>query len=247
MYEGVEMDQATHQEVPVRTNRSHSNPTPSPPLFFYTNSSDAHSSSEATSFNSSRPVSSLSTAPQQAQAMNFDKEGSGHTADSFQFPTPEIRHTVPTDATDMSVLLHSNDVGDDRDVVPSIVLGYRRDLELDTVEKQRRRLERQQERKSAKETRLMNKAAKPALEKLAATEVNELQTLNQRLARRWAMEMAVSHFLDQLLSNMDRPFMENVSQADDDDEVEPQYGDEGVGSMESGEYMVECQLDTCEE
>lgn len=262
MYEEEEMVQALRPDVRLRTNRSfktieqHSNPTPSPPLFFCTNSS----SSEATSSNSSRPESSLSATTQQAtQAMHFAMDESVSssvpnttTTDSFQFSKPKIRHTVSTDAADMSdivnVLLPSNDTDDCPDSVPSIVLGYRRDLELERIEKQRRRLERQQARKSANATRLMNKAAKPAQEEQAATEINELIKLNRRLAHRWAIEMSVSHFLDGLLSKMDRPYMENVSESeDDDDEMEPQYGDEGVESMASGEYMVECQLDTSED
>lgn len=233
--------------VSLRRNSSfvpieqHSNSTPSPPLLFYMNSSDAQSSSEATSYNSSsRPDSSLSTTPQQAQTMPFAMNSSV-ASDAFKFPMPQIRHTVPTDMSDIvNAMLQSSDK------VPSIVLGYRRDLERDTAEKKQRRLERQQARIAAKATRLMNKEAKPALEKQAATEVNELHKLNQRLTQRWATEMAVSHFLDELLSKMDRPYMENVSEAEDDDDIEPQYGDEGVGSMESGEYMVECQLDAYE-
>lgn len=264
MYEECEMVPAPLTNVAHRTKRSfvpieqhHSNPTPSPPLYFYTNSSDAHSSSEATSCNSSRSVSSLSTAPQQAQTMHFAMEDSGSstvhtcdTADSLKFPIPEIHHTVPADVADMSDIVNVllpppiTQTSDQCDGEPSIVLGYRRDLERDTVEKQRRRLQQKQARISAKATRLMNKELKPAIQKQAATEVNDLHKLNQRLAQRWAMKMAVSHFLDVLLSKMDRPYMENISDEEDDDEIEPQYGDEGVGSMGSGEYMVECQLDT---
>lgn len=237
MYEGEEIVQTSRKGLTMRKSRSfvpikqHRNATPSPLVFSTSNSSDAQSSNEATSF----PSSSSSGAPQQRKTMHF---AMGRPAR----PDP----TVPTHADDMSdivnVLLPSNDPCDKRD---NVVLGYRRDLELDIVDKQRRRLERQQARLSAKETRKMNKNAKPALEQKAATEANELHKLNHRLAQRWAMEMAVSHFLDELLSKMDRPYMKNVSEAEDE-EIERQYGDEGVGSMESDEYMVECQPDICE-
>lgn len=226
-----------------------SNPTPSPPLFFGENSSsDAHSSSEATSFHS-RPVSSLSVAPKDTLTSTpFLKIES---VSSLALDSVSRSHTVRTDATDMSDVVKvlssqtaaDATAGEHRD----IVLGYRRDLELDLFEKQRRRLERKQTKKAVKATR---RAVKPPQESHAATEVNDLHKHNQKLTQRWAMEMAVSHFLDGLFAKMDRPYAENFSDTDDDDDDEDKMDnvEEAVGSEDGSECMVECHLlDTSDE